>query len=152
MTVTAGGVLVIDEKRIGRGKKTRTETEIQVPNLQSVSLSNGGWIRSTGSFARQTDLDVDVSHGGTVDVRSMNADRVTASVEQGGRILTVPQQQLFATVQQGGVIIYWGDARVESSVQHGGDVQKGIAAEKTLPLHEAGQSLLPVKAPRRPHK
>jgi hypothetical protein len=142
LSVTDGGALVIDKcfRKCPRGY--RIEIEILTPSLAGVSLANGGTIQSRGSFARQTDLDVAVRHGGTIDVRSMVAQRVTASVEHGGRILTVPQTWLFATVSQGGVITYWGDGQVKSSIERGGVVNKGSTDEIGLPFSEIGFPVL----------
>lgn len=124
-----------------------------LPSVSRLSLANGGWIRSHGSFARQADLSAAVAHGGTIDVRSMPADRVTASVEQGGRILTVPRGSLFARVTQGGVITYWGNAQVKSSVQHGGVVNEGSAKEINVPLAELGLPLVsPLHPPCQPQR
>ena len=133
-----GDVLVIDKCKDHCPRGYQLEVEIQVPTLRSVSLENGGWIKSLGSFARQTDLTARVSHGGTIDVRAIPVDRVTATVEQGGRILTVPRGSLFARVRQGGAITYWGNPQVKSSVQHGGVVDRGRADEINEPLGEVG--------------
>ncbi len=121
----AGGRLVIDKcaRKCPRGY--RLEVEIVAPAVIGVSLAHGGRIQSRGSFPRQGELTIVVSNGGMIDVRSMAVDRVTASVEQGGGIMTAPQVELFASVIQGGVITYWGNARVRSSVAHGGVVQRG---------------------------
>ena len=125
-TVSQGGRLIV-EKCVARKCPTgyRLEIEVVAPSLSGVSLANGGSIQSVGSFPRQSELTVAVAHGGTIDVRSMPVDRVTASVNQGGRILTVAEAALSATVNQGGVILYWGSPRVRSSVEHGGVVQRG---------------------------
>jgi hypothetical protein len=137
-SVTEGRALVIDKcfRKCPRGY--RLEIEILTPRFTGVALANGGTIQTRGNFPRQSDLAVAVSHGGTIDVRSIVASRVTASVEQGGRILTVPQASLFARIAQGGLITYWGDPQVRSSVQHGGVVSKGSADEINLPLSEIG--------------
>jgi len=66
----------------------------------------------------------------------MAVDRVNASVEQGGRILTMPRGSLFARIAQGGVITYWGNAKVDYAVQHGGIVNKGSLEEINVPLAE----------------
>jgi hypothetical protein len=138
VAVADGGRLIIDKcfRKCPRGY--RLELEVLTPNVSGISLSNGGSIQSRGSFPRQSDLSVTVSHGGTIDVRSIVADRVAAAVNHGGRILTVPQASLAARVFQGGAITYWGNARVRSSTEHGGVVQKGEDAEKDLPLSEIG--------------
>jgi hypothetical protein len=138
VAVADGGRLIIDKcfRKCPRGY--RLELEVLTPNVTGISLSNGGSIQSRGSFPRQADLSVTVNHGGTIDVRSMLADRVTAAVNHGGRILTVPQASLAARVFQGGAITYWGNARVRSSTEHGGVVQKGEDGEQDLPLSEIG--------------
>lgn len=138
VAVADGGRLIIDKcfRKCPRGY--RLELEILAPNVTGITLANGGSIQSRGSFPRQRDLAVAVSHGGTIDARSMVANRVTASVNHGGRILTVPQAWLAARVTQGGVITYWGDAQVRSSTEHGGVVQRGGEEEIDLPLSEIG--------------
>lgn len=142
INVANGGRLVVDKcsRKCPRGY--RLEIEIAAPSLTGISLANGGIIQSRGRFPRQGELAVAVDHGGTIDVRSMVADRVTASVEQGGRILTVPRTSLFARVRQGGVITYWGNAQVRSSAEHVGVVSRGRSAELELPLSEVGLPLL----------
>jgi hypothetical protein len=141
LAVADGGRLVIDKCFHKCPSGYRLELEILAPSLARIALANGGRIQSRGSFPRQGELAVAVSHGGTIDVRSMVADRVTASVNQGGRILTVPQAWLFARVTQGGAITYWGDGQVKQSVEHGGVVSKGGADEINLPLSDVGPSL-----------
>jgi hypothetical protein len=141
LAVVDGGRLVIDKcyRKCPRGYKL--EVEIFAPSFARISVANGGRVQSLGDFARQSQLSVAVAHGGMIDVRSMVVDRVTASVDQGGGIFTVPRAWLFARVTQGGVITYWGDPQVRSSVGHGGAVNKGMASQSNLPLSEI--SLLP---------
>lgn len=129
LEVTRGGRLVIDKcfRKCPRGY--RIELEIFTPNITGVALANGGSIRSQGRFPRQNDLAVMVSHGGTIDVRSMFAQRVTAAVNHGGRILTMPQASLSARVTQGGAIFYWGDPQVSELIEHGGVVTRGSVDE-----------------------
>jgi hypothetical protein len=129
LRVTDRGALVIDKcfRKCPRGY--RLELEILTPSLSRVSLANGGSIQSRGSFPRRSSLAVDVSHGGTIDVRSMVAQSVTASVNQGGRILTAPRASLVASVTHGGAILYWGDAQVTQSIDHGGVVARGSAED-----------------------
>lgn len=136
VSVADGGRLVIDKcfRKCPRGY--RLEVEISAPTVSSISLANGGRIQSLGNFPGQGELVLAVAHGGTVDARSMPAQRVIASVNQGGRILTVPRVSLDASVTQGGAITYWGDAQVTSSIRHGGVVTRGNAGEVNLPLSE----------------
>jgi hypothetical protein len=133
LEVTRGGVLVIDRCWLECPRDYRLEVEIQLPNVTGLSVANGGWIRSEGSFPRQAEIEIEVSDGGTIDTRSMVVDRVTASVDQGGRVLTVPRVSLSARVSHGGVITYWGSARVKSSIEDGGSVKKGVADEINTP-------------------
>jgi len=150
VAVTDRGVLVIDKCKVHCPRGYELEIEILMPTVSRISLANGGRIQTLGSFSGQADLGVAVAHGGTIDVRSMAADRVTASVEQGGRILTVPRGWLVARVAQGGVITYWGNARVDSSVQHGGVVNKGSPEEINVPLAEIGPAVVDPIAPIHP--
>jgi hypothetical protein len=151
VAVTDGGVLVIDKCKVEHCPRGyELDVEIQTPNVTSLSLANGGRITTLGSFAGQPTLGVAVAHGGTIDVRSMAADRVNASVEQGGRILTVPRGSLSARVYQGGVITYWGNARVDSSIQHGGVVNRGSREELNVPLADVGPAFLEPVPPINP--
>jgi len=152
VSVTSGGVLVIDKCSVKCPRGYRLEVEIQSPGVSRISLANGGWVESVGTFARQADLATRVNHGGTIDVRRIAADRVNAEVEQGGRILTAPRGSLFATVTQGGAITYWGNPRVEESVRHGGVVSKGSADELTVPLAELGSPVMPLHPPGASHR
>lgn len=145
------GVLVIDKCRVKCPRGYELEVEIVAPSVSRISLAHGGWLESVGTFARQADLSAAVAHGGRIDVRAIPVDRVTATVEQGGRILTVPRSSLLARVNQGGVITYWGDAEVKSSVQHGGDVHLGEAHERNLPLSELDGAIMSTRHKRQRH-
>lgn len=137
MRVNADGVLVVQNLR-HESRGYRSEVEIEMPSITRLLMSNGGWIRTSGSFPRQGQIEVEVDNGGSIDTRSMVVDNVTASVDQGGRILTVPGASLSARVSHGGVITYWGNPRVRRSIEDGGVVQKGEAEELTASLFEDG--------------
>jgi hypothetical protein len=92
-------------------------------------------------------MNLAVSHGGTVDARTISANNITAAVNQGGRILAHPQMTLVASVSNGGVITYWGNAQVTSSTQHGGAVNKGSAGDLDKPLSDVDA---PVACPPTP--
>ena len=132
------GVLVIEKcpNRCPRGY--RLELEVTAPNLTAVSFANGGSIRVASGFPRVQAFTVSVNNGGTADVRSVVADRVNASVRQGGRILTIPGSTMLARINNGGAIVYWGNARVDSSTEHGGVVTRGEPDEIDRPLAEVG--------------
>ena len=152
-TIADGGRLVIDKCKGRCPPGYALEIEIVTTDITAVLASNGGRIQSRGSFPRQAEIEAAVRHGGTVDIRSMVVDGVNASVEEGGRIFTMPQVALSASIVNGGEITYWGDARVESSVRHGGAVTKGTAAEADKPLSELSPPLISpptVPTPPRP--
>src|SRR5687767_7494949 len=134
--VTDRGTLVVQKCRGKCPRGYELEVEISLPGVNRISLANSGIIQSRGSFPRRDELIIAVAHGGTIDVRSMPAWRVVATVEQGGRILTVPEAYLAAQVRQGGVITYWGEGEVKSAVEHGGVVHKGSTDEINLPFSE----------------
>jgi len=120
--VTAGE-LVIDKCRTKCPKGYQLELEVFAPSVTRISVAHGGRIESGDGFARQSELEVE-ENGGTIDVRTIAADRVTASVNQGGGIMTSARALLSATVANGGNITYWGNPEVRRSVDHGGAVQK----------------------------
>ena len=149
-TIADGGRLVIEkcEGRCPRGYDL--EVEIVTADIDVILATDGGTIQSRGSFPRQAEIGAAVRDGGTIDIRSMALDRVTASVEEGGGIFTMPQIALSASIFNGGQITYWGDARVESSVRQGGVVIKGTAAEADKPLSELSPPLLIPPTPPTP--
>jgi hypothetical protein len=122
--VSSAGTLVIDKCRSKCPKGYVLELEVFTPSLTRISVGHGGRVQSRAGFRRQAELAVEVNQGGLIDVRSIAADRVTASVNQGGGILTTPRNSLTASVTHGGNITYWGDPQVRSSVDHPGAVQK----------------------------
>jgi Putative auto-transporter adhesin, head GIN domain len=144
VTVAEGGRLVIDRvegKRPKGPKGYELEIEILTPELTEVVVSDGGTIRSQGSFPAQAALAVAVRNGGRIDLRSMTVDAVSAAVEEGGRIFITPQSILTATIAGGGGITYWGHPRVTSSVEHGGVVARGTAADLDQPLEDCSPAV-----------
>jgi hypothetical protein len=128
VTIADGDRLVIDRCRGKCPKGYELEVEIITPELADIA-HDGGLIESRGSFPRQEELEIAVRDGGIIDLRSMTADLVKATVQQGGRILTTARRTLAATVAHGGAITYWGDPRVTSSVEHGGVIGRGTAGD-----------------------
>jgi hypothetical protein len=125
----AGDRLVIDKSGHDCRRGERVQIEVIVRRLSAAAVSNGGSLQTLDAFADQKSIDAHVEHGGTLDIRSVAADRVAASVYSGGRILTEPRKTLEASVESGGIILYWGDAAVRQSVSHGGVVARGTAED-----------------------
>lgn len=132
----SNGVLVIDRCSVKCPRGYELEVAIQTPIITAVSLANGGELIMRGSFPRQRELAIGVSNGGIIDARSIVADCVTASVNQGGRILTVAEGSLSATITHGGVVTYWGNARVTPSVEDGRIVRRGDPRDIDTPLSD----------------
>ena len=141
VTIADGGRLVIVKCKSHCPRGYNLEIEIVTPDIARISVADGGTIQSRGSFPREAEIGLAVNDGGTIDIRSMVVDSVTASVAEGGRIFTMPQAAMFASVVDGGIITYWGDARVKSSIQGGGVVTKGTAVEADKPLSELSPPL-----------
>lgn len=124
--VGSGGRLLIDNTgKCPRGY--RVQVEVVTPHLTRVAVSNGGRVETAGAFPAQSSIEAAVEQGGTVDIRSLPADRVEASVYSGGGIFTTARTTLDANVESGGSITYWGDAEVRKSVRDGGAVKRGKA-------------------------
>jgi hypothetical protein len=118
--------------------------EVVTPTLESVAVAHGGTMALEGRFPAQTRLVATVSNGGRIDARALNAEQVTASVEQGGGIWTRSSRQLDASVTQGGAITYWGEPTVRQNIEHGGAIVRGRAEDATRPLQELGAARAPV--------
>lgn len=128
--------LVIDKCRDKCPRGYELQVEIVTPLINAIAVANGGVIESQGDFPLQTAMSLAVSHGGTVDARTISANNITAAVAQGGTILANPQMTMVASVSNGGVITYWGNPQVTSSTQHGGVVTKGAAIDLDKPLSD----------------
>lgn len=136
--VEEDGRLVIDRCPDGCPRGYTLEVEIVTPEIGALSVTDGGWLRSSGTFPKQASLAVAVESGGTLDMRSMNVGAVAAAVLQGGRIFTEPRETLTAAISQGGAVLYWGNPDVRRSIQHGGVVSRGKAADRDRPFEKIG--------------
>ena len=140
VTIAGGDRLVIDKCRNKCPRGYEFEIEIVAPDIDGISIADGGTIQARGSFPRREEIRVAVTSGGTIDIRSMTVDSVTASVDQGGidfyKTSIRPDRQRAPR----GNITYWGDAQVTSSVRDGGVVTKGTADEADKPLSDFGYS------------
>jgi hypothetical protein len=136
ITIRDNGRLVIDRCPTHCPRNHDFEVNVVTPALSAIAVAEGGTIQSRGEFPMQPEIGVAVSQGGTIDIRSMQVENVTASVYSGGRIFSRPGAALSANVEQGGNITYWGDAVVKSSVRHGGVVVRGMAADADKLLAE----------------
>lgn len=142
-----GATLLIDRCSGECRRGHRIAVEVVTPELGRVAVSDGGRIELVGDFPRQAAIAASVSSGGTIDIRPIEAARVTAAVEQGGRILARAGRQLTASVSDGGNVTYWGDASVTSSIRRGGVVERGDAADLRRPLAGLDAALAPPPAP-----
>jgi Putative auto-transporter adhesin, head GIN domain len=143
--------LVIEHRHVrGHSRDHRLEVEVITPQVTAVSVSNGGTLRTAGAFPAQAAIDAHVEQGGRIDIRSIPADAVFASVYSGGGIFTNARQALTAKITSGGSITYWGDARVQKTVRDGGAVRRGKDADADKPLPEFGPLAPPPVAPLAP--
>ena len=137
------------------------EVEIVAPDIAGISITEmrGNDRRPGQTFPVGKKSESPSGDGGTIDIRSMTVDSVTALIDRGGRIFTKPQSAMIASVRQGGNVTYWGDVQVTSLVRHGGVVTKGSADEASKPLSDFGNSFqsvppapplppIPVQQPR----
>jgi hypothetical protein len=133
----AGGQrLVIEKCQPECPSRYQHQVEVITPEISAISVSNGGTVQSVGAFPVQASIAAAVEQGGTIDIRSIHADAVDASVDSGGRIFTTPRETLAATIVSGGGITYWGDPRVKRTVRDGGAVARGTRADADKPLSE----------------
>ncbi|MGI8835489.1 MAG: GIN domain-containing protein [Pyrinomonadaceae bacterium] len=153
IAVANGERLVINKCKDKCPRAYHLEVEIVGPAFTGISIDDGGMIECRGNFPRQAEVKLAVRNGGTIDARSVVADRITATVVEGGGIFAKPETIMVASIVSGGIITYWGDARVTSSTQHGGQVIKGAAADADKPISSFGPSLAePPVVPKVPNQ
>jgi hypothetical protein len=100
------------------------QIRIESPSMPSVAIAGGGTIVAARGFAPQHQLWAAIKGGGTIDVRSVQANDVSAAVSGGGTIFVRPRATLSAAVQGGGDIRYSGNPQVSMAVSGGGDVRR----------------------------
>ena len=135
------GVLIIEKCKSRCPRGYALEVEVVSPSFESLTVNDGGTIRTAGSFPRAERLSVAVANGGVIDTRSIIANNVSASVREGGAIFTRAELSMKASVFNGGAITYWGKAEVKTSVEGGGVVSKGAMTDLNKPLSEFNGSL-----------
>lgn len=141
--------LIIDS---GKSHCPRHEREVEIvtPTVLSLAVSHGGLLQSLGSFSGQTAIALAVNQGGTIDIRSMPVQSVTAAVRNGGKIFVKPQNSLTASVVDGGLITYWGSPQVTSSTRNSAGVIRGAAEDADKPISDMSFSSPPPIAPIAP--
>lgn len=98
--------------------------QIESPFVPDVAVSAGGRITAERGFAPQRQISAAVSAGGTVDLRALEADDLSAAVNAGGDIYVRPRSRLSAAVSAGGNVHYSGNPSISMAVQNGGDVRR----------------------------
>jgi len=97
--------------------------QIESPQVPDVAVNAGGTIVAQRGFAPQRDISAAVLAGGTIDLRAIIADDVSAAINSGGDIYVRPRVKLNAAVHAGGDIHYSGHPQVSMAVASGGDVR-----------------------------
>jgi len=146
IAVEAGDRLIVDNCPDRCPRDYDMKVEIVTPRIAALSVTDGGTMQSLGDFPAQDSVRATVDQGGAIDIRSMEAANVDASIAQGGRIFTAPKESLTAHVAHGGHITYWGSARIRQSVEDGGAVSRGNTADFNKPLSELAPRLPPLPA------
>jgi hypothetical protein len=98
--------------------------QIESPTVPDVAVHAGGTIVAQRGFGPQREIAAAVSAGGTIDLRAIDADDVSAAVNAGGDIYVRPRRTLSAAVNAGGDIHYSGRPQVSMAVSGGGDVRR----------------------------
>jgi hypothetical protein len=130
-----GDRLVIDRCRERWREGHRIEVEITTPELAGLAVRDGGRIQVVGDFPAQPVVAASVSSGGIIDMRAVEAGRLSAAIAHGGLIYARPRTNLAASISNGGQITYWGEgASVSSTVRDGGVVVRGKATDLDRPV------------------
>lgn len=100
------------------------QIRVESPQVPDVAVKAGGTIVADPGFAPQHQVSAAVFAGGTIDLRALGVDSVSAAVNAGGDIYVRPRATLAAAVNAGGDILYSGNPQVSMAVSNGGDVRK----------------------------
>lgn len=100
------------------------QIQIESPQVPDVAVNAGGTIVAQRGFAVQRDISAAVQAGGTIDLRAIEADSVSAAINAGGDIYVRPRASLNAAVNAGGEVHYSGNPQVSMAVANGGDVRR----------------------------
>lgn len=98
--------------------------QIESPVVPDLAVSDGGTIVVQRGFAPQRRIATAVSEGGTIDLRAIAVDDVSAAVNSGGDIFVRPRRSLAAAVNAGGDVHYSGNPQVTMAVHNGGEVRR----------------------------
>lgn len=123
--VVRGGKLEI-ATRCNAACPQRYDLRIRVesPRVPDVAIKAGGAIVAGRGFAPQREIGAAISAGGTIDLRAVAADSVSAAINAGGDIYVRPRLSLSAAVNAGGDVHYWGNPSVSMAVRNGGTVRR----------------------------
>src|ERR1051325_4740871 len=72
------GRLVIDKYSAQCHRKYDLQIEVVAPHFADVAVNDGGHINSIGDFPKQPEIRTAVRNGGSIDLRTILADRVIA--------------------------------------------------------------------------
>jgi hypothetical protein len=123
-TMERGGKLRIDACNSRCPRNYPLHIRIESPRVPDLGVQAGGRITASPGFAPQAHLGAAVSAGGTIDLRAVPAEDVSAAVNAGGKIYVRPRATLSAAVHAGGEIRYSGNPAVSMAVSDGGDVRR----------------------------
>ena len=70
------------------------QIQIESPQVPDVAVNAGGTIVAQRGFAVQRDISAAVQAGGTIDLRAIEADAVSAAINAGGDIYVRPRAKL----------------------------------------------------------
>jgi Putative auto-transporter adhesin, head GIN domain len=125
MYLEADGKLRIDTCNDRCPNLYRLRIEIRSPRVPDLAVDGGGQIVTQGGFSPQSRRAAAVNGGGKIDVRSVDAQNVSAAVNGGGELLVHARSMLSAAVNGGGVVHYWGNPTATTVVHGGGAVRPG---------------------------
>ena len=100
------------------------DVEIEAPALTGAAILGGGEIVAKGAFPAQGAVSARIKGGGDIDMRAVPAQRASARIVGGGKILVAAHDDLDASIFGGGLIRYAGRPRVDSAIHGGGAVSE----------------------------
>lgn len=127
---SAGNIVVLYSKENtlqinGEGKCVEAfKTKVTENTLHLTKESGFENCQAEVVIGAPTIKDINVKNGGIINLSSVEADSMFASIEGGGVISLDAKKFLYGKIKGGGVINYKGDPFVHTDIINGGEVKK----------------------------
>ncbi|HEY5337156.1 MAG TPA: DUF2807 domain-containing protein [Rhizomicrobium sp.] len=99
------------------------QVEITTPELSGVVIDGSGKIDSTGTFAPQPKLDVEINGSGNVDLAGIPAGASAVAIHGSGKVRIDARDALDVEIAGSGSVLYAGNPHISQTIMGSGEVK-----------------------------